>query len=129
MRPTQDAQIAVRAAVASDGRVQGSVIFPADLPVFSGHFPGAPLVPGVYILAAIAEVARRAGVARGEIHSVERAKWSAPAYPDQELRITLTTRVVDAGWRVDGEVIGPTGVCATARLLMKGGDSLGGPQE
>ena len=85
---------------------------------FPGHFPGAPLVPGVYVLAAIAEVARRAGVARGDICSVERAKWTAPAYPDQALRITLTVRAVDGGWRVDGEVSGPSAVCATARLLL-----------
>lgn len=118
MRPTQDAVTAVRSAQAIDGGAQGVALFTADLPVFAGHFPGAPLVPGVYILAAIAEVARRSGVATGEVRSIERAKWSAPAYPEQELHITLTTRVVDNGIRVDGEVSGPTGVCATARLLL-----------
>ena len=119
MRPTQDAVSAVRDVVAVNGGAQGVAIFSAELPVFSGHFPGAPLVPGVYVLAAIAEVARRAGVARGEVRSVERAKWSAPAYPDQELRISLTAREIDGAWRVDGEVSGPTGVCATARLRMQ----------
>jgi len=119
MRPTQDALTAVREAHVIDGGAQGVAVFTADLPVFAGHFPGAPLVPGVYVLAAIAEVARRAGVARGEIRSVERAKWSAPAYPDQELHITLTARVVDGGWRVDGEVSGPSGICATARLRLQ----------
>jgi 3-hydroxyacyl-[acyl-carrier-protein] dehydratase len=119
MRPTQDALAAVRAAQAVDGGAQGVAVFPAELPVFAGHFPGAPLVPGVYVLAAIAEVARRAGVAQGEIRVVERAKWSAPAYPDQELRISLTVRVVDDGWRIDGEVSGPAGACATARLRMQ----------
>lgn len=119
MRPTQDAVGAVRDAVVVDGGAQGVVVFPADLPVFSGHFPGAPLVPGVYVLAAIAEVARRAGVVHGEIRAVERAKWSAPAYPDQELRITLNVRSIDDGWRVDGEVSGPSGVCTTARLRLQ----------
>lgn len=119
MRPAQDAVAAVQSAQVVAGGAQGIATFAADLPVFAGHFPGAPLVPGVYILAAIAEVARRAGAASGEVRAIERAKWSAPAYPGQELRIVLSSRATDDGWRVDGEVSGPTGVCATARLTLR----------
>lgn len=118
MRPTQDAVAAVREAVAVADGATGLVNFAADLPVFAGHFPGQPLVPGVYLLAAVAEVARRSGVIQGQVTGIVRAKWSAPAYPGQDLRIALTSRVIEGGWRVDGEISGPTGVCATCRVLM-----------
>jgi len=118
MRPTQDAVAAVREAVAAADGATGVVNFAADLPVFAGHFPGHPLVPGVYLLAAVAEVARRSGVIQGQVTAIIRAKWSAPAYPGQDLRIALTSRVIDGGWRVDGEITGPTGLCATCRVMM-----------
>ena len=118
MLPTQDAVAAVRAVQVSGNGASGSAFFSANLPVFSGHFPGQPLVPGVYLLAAVAEVARQAGVAQGHVTGIERAKWSAPAYPEQDLRITLTTRAQENGWRIDGEISGPNGLCATCRLVM-----------
>jgi 3-hydroxymyristoyl/3-hydroxydecanoyl-(acyl carrier protein) dehydratase len=118
MLPTQDAVAAVHAVQVSVAGASGSGFFSADLPVFIGHFPGHPLVPGVYLLAAVAEVARQAGVAQGEVIGIERAKWSAPAYPEQDLRITLTTKAQENSWRVDGEISGPNGLCATCRLLM-----------
>lgn len=118
MLPMQDAVAAVRAVLVSGNGASGSAFFSADLPVFSGHFPGHPLVPGVYLLAAVAEVARQAGVAHGQVTGIERAKWSAPAYPEQDLRITVTTRAQEMSWRVDGEITGPNGLCATCRLVM-----------
>jgi 3-hydroxymyristoyl/3-hydroxydecanoyl-(acyl carrier protein) dehydratase len=118
MRPSVDAVGAVREAVAKGDGAQGLVRFAADLPVLAGHFPGHSLIPGVHLLAVVAEVARRSGVARGSVRAIERAKWSAPAFPDQDLRISLSSRVVDDGWRIDGEVSGPAGLCATCRLLL-----------
>lgn len=118
MRPTQDAVAAVREAVAVADGATGVASFAADLPVFVGHFPGQPLVPGVYLLAIVAEVARRSGVIQGQVTSIVRAKWSAPAYPGQELRVALTSRVIEGGWRVDGEISGPSGLCATCRMTM-----------
>lgn len=97
---------------------RGTVRLPASLPVFAGHFPGAPLVPGVYVLATLAEVAARAGIG-AQVVAVERAKWSAPAYPDQDLVATVAWKSVEGGWQLDGEVANPAGVCATCRLIVR----------
>jgi 3-hydroxyacyl-[acyl-carrier-protein] dehydratase len=120
MQPARDAAQAVNDIVVTDGGASGRAVFAPSLPVFAGHFPGRPLVPGVYLLAALAEVARRCGVAGGEIRAIERAKWSAPAFPGQELRLCVRVQTVpDGGVRLDGEVSGPDGHCAAARLLLR----------
>jgi len=44
------------------GPFRGRRSFPADEPFFAGHFPGLPVVPGVFLLEAMAECVR-AGLA------------------------------------------------------------------
>jgi 3-hydroxymyristoyl/3-hydroxydecanoyl-(acyl carrier protein) dehydratase len=95
------------------------IAFPADLPVFRGHFPGQPLVPGVYQLAAVAATVTRALGAK-RIVAVERAKWSAPAYPSQALDISAQWREDAGDVVVDGTVHLPSGEpCATCRLRLR----------
>lgn len=80
---------------------------PVD-PVFAGHFPAKPILPGVFLIEAVAQTAgvmlgsaAPQGVARtGEglalLAAVNRFKFFKPVSPGQELRIE-TRKLTDAG--------------------------------
>jgi 3-hydroxyacyl-[acyl-carrier-protein] dehydratase len=93
---------------------------PAD-PIFAGHFPARPILPGVLLIEAVAQTA---GVMLGSagapvagegvalLAAVNRFKFLRPVSPGQELRIE-TKRLTEVGkmaciggtvW-VDGEMV------------------------
>ena len=63
----------------------------ADHPSLPGHFPGAPLVPGVVILdeviAALAEWQRNS-----QLSGIRLVKFLAPLQPEQAFTISLSLR-------------------------------------
>jgi 3-hydroxyacyl-[acyl-carrier-protein] dehydratase len=119
MDPARDAATALSEWM-PDGEAgaRAQVVFAPSLPVLRGHFPGQPLVPGVHLLAAIAEVARRA-LGPLELIAVERAKWTVPVQPGEALQLEARWRERDGRVTVDGTVRTAKGVCATCRLALR----------
>jgi 3-hydroxymyristoyl/3-hydroxydecanoyl-(acyl carrier protein) dehydratase len=63
---------------------------PADLLYFAGHFPGAPLLPGVsQLVALVLEHVRALWPELGEPTGVSRLKFKQPIRPGDALRLTL----------------------------------------
>lgn len=64
-------------------------------PFFQGHFPGNPIMPGVLIIEAMAQVAGilafRSGVKGDAVYfmSIERAKFRKPVIPGDQLRFEI----------------------------------------
>jgi 3-hydroxyacyl-[acyl-carrier-protein] dehydratase len=82
-------------------------------PFFQGHFPGHPVMPGVLIVEAMAQVAGiMAYLASGDttkkkvsyFMSIDSAKFRKPVFPGDQLRIEVETTMNRRGiWGVDGK--------------------------
>ncbi|HEX9390277.1 MAG TPA: AMP-binding protein [Usitatibacteraceae bacterium] len=86
----------------------------ADHPALAGHFPGDPMVPGVIILARVAE-AVRARYPQLELGALLNTRFHAPLKPDQTFTVQAQW---DAGGRVRFEMRAETG---TGVLLIASG--------
>jgi 3-hydroxyacyl-[acyl-carrier-protein] dehydratase len=99
--------------------VSVKLIDPKD-PIFAGHFPAKPILPGVLLIEAVAQTAGvmlGSGAPQGSegvplLAAVNRFKFFKPVTPGQELRIE-TRKLTEAGrmayiggtvW-VDGEIV------------------------
>ncbi|MDD2501112.1 MAG: 3-hydroxyacyl-ACP dehydratase FabZ [Geobacter sp.] len=82
-------------------------------PFFPGHFPGHPVMPGVLIIEAMAQVAGiMAYLASDEetrkkvsyFMAIDSAKFRKPVMPGDQLQIEITTTMNRRGiWGVDGK--------------------------
>ncbi|MCS6957081.1 MAG: 3-hydroxyacyl-ACP dehydratase FabZ [Aquificaceae bacterium] len=79
-------------------RIVGIKNVSVNEPVFQGHFPGFPLMPGVYILEAMAQVGGILMIKSLELEigkyaivfaGIDEARFKRPVYPGDQLRIEL----------------------------------------
>jgi 3-hydroxymyristoyl/3-hydroxydecanoyl-(acyl carrier protein) dehydratase len=62
-------------------------IVPPDHPAFAGHFPGAPIVPGVLLLDAAVHAIQQ-GHATAQTCQISTAKFLSPVGPGETLTIS-----------------------------------------
>ena len=85
----------------SETRLVAEALVPAASPVFEGHFPGYPLLPGVLMIEAMAQACgwlliRRSGFTRiALLAKVGEAKLRGQVRP--EARLTVTAELVHDG--------------------------------
>jgi len=67
---------------------QGVKTFGAGEPFFKGHFPGAPLVPGVILTEALAQIAGIAEARPGlRLAAIRAMKFPHPALPEERIEL------------------------------------------
>ena len=127
MDPMQDAVLAIGAEIpvvnwdGSSGEAEISARFAADLPVFGGHFPGQPLVPGVHQVALLTTLFRLASDQPcAELRQILRCKWTLPLTPEDNLRVKISWQPhQQAGmFKVQGSVLRAALSACQCQLLI-----------
>lgn len=89
----------------TQGEYSARVRIPADSPWFDGHFPEAPVLPGVAQLGLAHDLLCRTLGQRLPVTQVSRVRFKQMIRPDQTL--VLTVKIGDAGhshgFRITGE--------------------------
>lgn len=95
--------------------------FPAGHPVFAGHFPGQPIVPGVLLLDAAVHAVQQAlaaGAGAATTCQVQSAKFLSPVAPGEILHLSWS----DSG---TGQI--RFGIAAPGRQVATGVLGFGSP--
>jgi beta-hydroxyacyl-ACP dehydratase FabZ len=116
----------------------------ANEPHFTGHFPGYPVMPGVLIIEAMAQVSgilvgSMAPHTRGHIMflaSIENAKFRKPVVPGDQLRVEMkmlrlkhSAAKIQGTATVDGQVVAEaTLMCTLTDRLAGGAQAVPEPQ-
>lgn len=87
-------------------RAVGTKLVSANEPFFVGHFPGAPVFPGVLVCEALCQLGAHVGEEPGELRllGVDKARFRRPVVPGDALRLEVTRREAGATWRLRGVV-------------------------
>lgn len=67
----------------------GEKTFGANDPIFGGHFPGNPIVPGVILTEALAQIAGIAGTSEKGflLSAIRMMKFPSPARPEEKISL------------------------------------------
>lgn len=121
MNPLADARCALRSATRTGEQISADGAFPAELAVFTGHFPGHPLVPGVAIIALIQAAYEEASSRAIRIVAVERCKWKTPSVPGERLTVMISSVGItgdESHQRITATVSNATGIACEAHLVI-----------
>lgn len=70
----------------------GELCFLPDLPMFAGHFPGMPLVPGICLIEAARLLGEQISGQRLQIAEVRDARFTAEVHPGDRVSVTANVQ-------------------------------------
>lgn len=87
-------------------------------PIYAGHFPSQPVVPGVCTMTVVRELAGRALGCKVRFASVKESKFVSAVIPDGNLRLKFDF-AIEADLKITGTVFRCDGGGETAALKLK----------
>ncbi len=110
---------ALREVSLTDDSLRARFNFPPTLPMFAGHFPGHPLVPGVVEVALARFALERARDARYRLVEVTQAKFTAPLGPDEDILLEGTLRAEGSRLKLSAHLTRGGDPAASLRLVLE----------
>ncbi|MEO3922640.1 FabA/FabZ family ACP-dehydratase [Micromonosporaceae bacterium B7E4] len=100
--------------------VSTAKVDPGD-PVFAGHFPGFPVLPGVYLVELVGQTVRAAlgERYRPELAAMDRCRFLSPVAPGDELRIEVALSWSGPELRCSAKINTGGGPAAELRLRYR----------
>ena len=98
----------------ADGSTLFEFRFGADDPTFAGHFPGSPILPGVFQLEMARAAAEWTLACALTVREISKAKFQRPILPEETVRLALKISEADGTIRaraifsVSGQPAGET---------------------
>jgi 3-hydroxymyristoyl/3-hydroxydecanoyl-(acyl carrier protein) dehydratase len=96
---------------------RASLRIEADHPALPGHFPGAPVVPGVVLLDQVLEIAERWLGGPITVATLTEAKFLAPLLPVEQAEVLLERRDAELRFRIERGGL----PLAQGRFILAGG--------
>ena len=107
-------------------------------PFFQGHFPGRPIMPGVLIIEAMAQVggvlafksANQSGAKLVYFMGIDKAKFRKPVVPGDRLRFVVDVlRARHPYWKMRGEAYVEDSLVCEAELMAMVTDGTAAPED